>query len=290
MRKDSELFLRRVLEYRREINKDSFIISYRFFEEIPSIETAIFDILKDLIANDCLTSKSGVLDLEGDISINLTLDGITYFDKEMQSNSAIVFNISGGQVNIARDSSKLEAVISNCPKPEFVKKGESDNNPKTDEILLDKVKMTRNKKVFISYSWTPEGNKKWVRKLVQRLERDGVQVVIDYKDLKLGHDKFAFMERIVMDETIHKVLIICNRTYKEKADNRMGGVGDESAIITSQIYGDVKQEKFIPIVKEYDEEGNPYLPNYLASRMYLDLVDFDKGYKELLENIMEDSF
>lgn len=40
MRKDIELFLRRILEYRREKNKDSFIISYRFFEEIPSIETA----------------------------------------------------------------------------------------------------------------------------------------------------------------------------------------------------------------------------------------------------------
>lgn len=37
MRKDSELFLRRVLEYRRKINKDSFIIGYRFFEEIPSL-------------------------------------------------------------------------------------------------------------------------------------------------------------------------------------------------------------------------------------------------------------
>lgn len=143
---------------------------------------------------------------------------------------------------------------------------------------------TKSNKVFISYSWTPERNKKWVEQLVHRLEKDGVEVVIDFKDLKLGHDKYAFMERLVNDDTIKKVLIICNKAYKEKADGRIGGVGDESAIITPQIYGSVTQEKFIPVVNEYDKNGNPYLPNYLASRMYADLTDFEKGYKELLYN------
>lgn len=46
------------------------------------------------------------------------------------------------------------------------------------------------------------------------------------KDLRLGHDKYAFMERIAVDETIDKVLIICNKSYKHKADSRSGGVGD----------------------------------------------------------------
>lgn len=62
--------------------------------------------------------------------------------------------------------------------------------------------MYMQKRVFISYSWTPESNKVWVRKLVEKLERDGIQVVVDYKDLKLGNDKYAFMERMVADETI----------------------------------------------------------------------------------------
>jgi hypothetical protein len=73
-------------------------------------------------------------------------------------------------------------------------------------------------KVFVSYSWTPESNKRWVEQLVHRLEMDGVQVVIDFKDLKLGHDKYAYKERTVDDDTIKKVLIICNKTYKEKAE------------------------------------------------------------------------
>ena len=105
-------------------------------------------------------------------------------------------------------------------------------------------------KVFISYSWVPESNKEWVRKLEEKLEQDGVEVVIDYKDLRLGHDKYAFMERIAVDETIDKVLIICNKSYKHKCDIRSWGVGHEAAIITPQLYGNVKQEKFTPVVNE----------------------------------------
>ena len=151
-----------------------------------------------------------------------------------------------------------------------------------------KEEMMENKgKVFVSYAWSPKENKEWVELLVKRLEKDGIQVVIDSKDLKLGHDKYAFMERIVNDKTIKKVLIVCNKMYKEKADERSGGVGDESAIITPQVCGNVNQEKFIPVVNEHDEEGKPYLPNYLASRMYVDLTEFERGYRQLLDNIME---
>ena len=147
-------------------------------------------------------------------------------------------------------------------------------------------KMIKNKKkVFISYSWVPKENKQWVEKLAKKLENDGIEVVIDYKDLKLGHDKYEFMEKMVNDSSIDKVLIICNSEYKKKADERVGGVGDESIIITPQVYGKAEQEKFIPVVCEKDINGEPYLPIYLASRMYADLTNFSEGYKNLLENL-----
>lgn len=142
-----------------------------------------------------------------------------------------------------------------------------------------------NKKVFISYSWTPKSNKEWVKGLVKKLQQDGVQVVIDYQDLKPGHDKFAFIERIVSDETIDKVLIICNEAYKKKADGRKGGVGDESVIISSYVYGNTNQEKIIPIVNERSVNGEPYLPNYLESRTYIDLTQMEDGYINLINNI-----
>ena len=283
MRKDSEMFLKKILDYRNNIGKNNFELNFQYFNDIPSIETAIYDILDDLVRNNCLTSKSQVIDLEGDISINLTLDGITYFDDVKEENSAVIFNVSGGQVNIAKDNGKIDAVMGNT---------EPQKERKKIDVPMDKVYQRNEstsetgKKVFISYSWVPESNKEWVRKLSQKLEQDGVEVVIDYKDLRLGHDKYAFMERIAVDETIDKVLIICNKSYKHKADSRSGGVGDEAAIITPQLYGNVKQEKFIPVVNEYDEDGKPYLPNYLASRMYADLTDFNIGYGELLSNIL----
>lgn len=281
MRKDSKLFLKKILDYREITGKNSFELNYQYFNEIPNIESAVYDILKDLIDSDCLTSKSQVIDLEGDISINLTLDGITYFDDDMEIALPMVLNVSGGQVNIAKDNANISTVI-NAGDNEKINKANNVENVIKECSPKDRT----GKKVFISYSWTPENNREWVKRLVQRLEQDGVQIVIDYKDLKLGNDKFAFMERIVSDETIDKVLIVCNKSYKEKADSRKGGVGDESAIITSHVYGNIKQEKFIPIVTEYNEDGKPYLPHYLESRMYTDLVDFDKGYKELLANIL----
>lgn len=154
-----------------------------------------------------------------------------------------------------------------------------------ESIEEDKMVKNEKKKVFISYSWVPEKNKQWVKELAERLENDGIEVVIDYKNLKLGHDKYAFMERMVSDPSIDKVLIICNSGYKKKADKREGGVGDESLIITPQVYGKAEQEKFIPVVNERDVNGEPYLPIYLSSRMYADLTNFSEGYKKLKKNI-----
>lgn len=141
------------------------------------------------------------------------------------------------------------------------------------------------KKVFVSYSWTPESNKKWVRSLVEKLQQDGVRVIVDFLDLNPGHDKFAFTERAVSDQTIDKVLIICNKTYKEKADERKGGVGDESTIISPYMYGNANQEKFIPIVNELGANEEVYLPNYLKSRIYIDMVEMESGYINLINNI-----
>lgn len=82
MRKDSQIFLKKILDYRNSTGENNFELNYKYFDDIPSVETAIYDILDDLISYNCLTSKSQVIDLEGNISINLTLDGITYFDDE----------------------------------------------------------------------------------------------------------------------------------------------------------------------------------------------------------------
>lgn len=146
--------------------------------------------------------------------------------------------------------------------------------------------MEERKKVFISYSWAVQPK---VIELAERLMANGVDVILDVYDLKEGHDKYAFMEQSVNDPSVDKVLIICDESYTKKADNRSGGVGDETAIITPEIYGQSKQEKFIPIIFEVDENGKAYCPVYLKARIYFNLSteedQYEVEYEKLLRNI-----
>lgn len=144
------------------------------------------------------------------------------------------------------------------------------------------------KKVFVSYSWDVKDR---VIKLVERLINDGVDVVIDIYDLKEGQDIYAFMEQSVMNPEIDRVLIICDETYANKANNRQGGVGDETIIISPKVYSNVYQEKFIPIIFQVDEENSAYLPVFLKGTSYINLAkdgdQYEMEYKKLLRNIYE---
>jgi len=140
-------------------------------------------------------------------------------------------------------------------------------------------------KVFISYAWSRQKTQDDVLELAQRLRYDGIDVVLDKWDFKEGHDKYAFMERCVTDENINRVLIICDKAYQERADGRQGGVGDETVVISSEVYGHMQQTKFVPLIFERDETNNPFMPAYLKSRKYVDFSDetnFEKSYEELL--------
>ena len=149
------------------------------------------------------------------------------------------------------------------------------------------MKEDRVPKIFISYSWSSDA---LVLELAQRLVSQGVDVVLDKWDLKEGQDKYAFMERCVNDPEITKVLIVCDKAYAQKADDRTGGVGDETVIISSEIYGNMKQEKFIPVIAEKNEDGKPYTPTYIKTRIYIDLSNqdtYEMEYEKLLRNIYE---
>lgn len=147
-----------------------------------------------------------------------------------------------------------------------------------------------NKKIFISYSWGNKEHQDWIVNLGKRLMTDTVDVVLDRWSLKDGHDVHSFMEEMVKSDDIFRVLIICDKKYTEKADDREGGVGTETQIISPNLYSNEKQEKFIPIVLDRDVNGKPYLPIYLSSRKYIDFSleeDYEDSYEDLLRNILE---
>lgn len=140
-------------------------------------------------------------------------------------------------------------------------------------------------KVFISYSWAVQDG---VKKLADKLRLDGVDVITDFYDLKPGNDIHVFMEQQVTDPTMDHILIVCDKTYAEKADRRIGGVGNETAIITPEVYGKTNQTKFIPVVFEKKETGEPFCPAYLKSRYYIDFSDtnqYEEKYEDLLRVI-----
>lgn len=128
-------------------------------------------------------------------------------------------------------------------------------------------------RLFISYSWTTPEHEAWVLKFAEELTSQGIDVILDKWDLQPGHDANAFMEKMVSDPTVTKVLLICDEMYAKKSDGRKGGAGTEAQIITPEIYAHTAQDKFAAVVRERDSEGKAFLPVYYKSRIYFDLTD-----------------
>ena len=146
-------------------------------------------------------------------------------------------------------------------------------------------------KLFISYSWSNAEHEQWVIDLASNLRESGVDVILDKWYLKEGHDAVAFMEKMVTDPDIRKVVIVCDEKYAAKADERSGGVGTETQIISGEIYANQAQEKFVAVLSAKDENGNPYLPTYYQSRIYIDLSEEDRysnNFERLLRWIFDE--
>ncbi|RVJ89371.1 TIR domain-containing protein [Sinorhizobium meliloti] len=145
-------------------------------------------------------------------------------------------------------------------------------------------------KLFISYSWSSPDYENRVLEIATQLRESGVDVILDKWDLQEGHDSTAFMEKMIGDPEIKKVAIFCDRIYKEKADGRLGGVGTETQIISSNVYASQQQSKFVAVVMERDDEGKAYLPIYYASRIYIDLsapATFTSEFEKLLRWVID---
>ena len=130
-------------------------------------------------------------------------------------------------------------------------------------------------KVFISYAWGNNENQQRVIDFASSLMSCGIDVILDRWNLKEGNDKYAFMEKCVTDLSVTNVLLLLDKNYTDKANARIGGVGDETQIISAEVYGKVEQSKFLPIIFAKGENGEIYKPAYLQSALHVDLSDAD---------------
>lgn len=144
-------------------------------------------------------------------------------------------------------------------------------------------------KLFISYRWSSPQHEEWVLSLATNLRSNGIEVILDKWHLQEGQDAYAFMERMATDPDVSKVLLICDRSYVERADKREGGVGTEAQIVSPQVYEKSDQTKFAAAVVEFDVDGKPFLPVYMRTRIYFDLASED-AFSENYEKIVRWAF
>ena len=142
---------------------------------------------------------------------------------------------------------------------------------------------------FITHSWDDEDHKAWVKGLAARLIEDGINVVLDRWANSPGNQLTAFMERAISDNDF--VLVICTPGYKQRSDERRGGVGYEGDIITSEIFYRENHEKFIPILRSGtwgDGKPTDAAPAWLRGKVYIDLSAdpySEESYRELVETL-----
>ncbi|MBM6635068.1 TIR domain-containing protein [Leclercia adecarboxylata] len=138
-----------------------------------------------------------------------------------------------------------------------------------------------NIKVFISYSWDNEEHRLWVKKLADELERETLlHVIWDGYDLDSFIDKNLYMEKAVADSDF--ILNVCTLNYKNKANDRLGGVGIETYLSVNEHWENLqkkKKTKSLVVLKENDAT-----PTYLKGHFHLDFTD-DRKFLANVHNL-----
>ena len=146
--------------------------------------------------------------------------------------------------------------------------------------------MTKNHKVFISYSHDSPEHKRWVSELAAQLRHNGIDVILDQWNISLGQDPTRFMESGIRNSD--KVLVICTNSYVSKANDGEDSVGYEPMIVTRKLVEDLGPNKFIPIIRQTLAEEKA--PEFLKERVHIDFTDdsqFDGKFDELLHERLQ---
>ncbi|MQW93251.1 hypothetical protein GFH30_04800 [Acinetobacter wanghuae] len=136
-------------------------------------------------------------------------------------------------------------------------------------------------KIFISYSWSSPEHEEWVLELAENLIKDGIDIALDKWELREGDDPIIFMESMVNDPTITKIIMIIDRKYTDRANQRHGGVGTESTILSQELYSKRDKNKIVAVIAE----PNAPKPTFYAGRLHVDLSNTER-YAEEYEKLV----
>jgi hypothetical protein len=146
----------------------------------------------------------------------------------------------------------------------------------------DGSEKNKSPKVFISYSHDSPEHKKWVLDLAINLRENGIDVILDQWDLKLGGDVAKFMGS---STDADRVLMICTEPYVKKADEGKGGVGYEAMIVTGELIRNLDTTKFIPVIRQ--NPGEIKLPKSVSTRAYINLSN-NQSLEQEFERLLRD--
>ena len=145
-----------------------------------------------------------------------------------------------------------------------------------------------NPRVFVSYAGDDLENKNWVKNLVIKLRKNGVDAIVDRFNSKHGTDLPQWMTNEII--RADKVLLICDSNYVKKADIHKGGTGWETMIIQGDMLSQGESKtKYIAIVREDQiDKGLPiYMKSKLAFHWNKTKKLSDEEFKELLFAIFD---
>lgn len=118
-------------------------------------------------------------------------------------------------------------------------------------------------RVFISHTSSTDAAVEWVKELALFLIDKGLQARLDRFHLRRGMDLPQWMTNELA--LANKVIVVCDETYKQKADGRLGGVGWETMIIQGDMANlPPDSTKYQVVVRA--EDINLALPMYLRTK------------------------
>lgn len=145
---------------------------------------------------------------------------------------------------------------------------------------------SNHKTAFISYSWDSDTHKAWVKLLATRLRTEnGIDITLDQWEVVPGDQLPVFMERAIRENDY--VLIVCTPKYKQRSDNRQGGVGYEGDIMSGEVMVHSNHRKFIPLLRE--GRGDNAIPSWLRGKYRIDLRGdpySEDEYRDLTNTIL----
>ena len=159
------------------------------------------------------------------------------------------------------------------------------SRPKHNPKFAQKGKKHRRRIVYLSYSWDNAAHMDWVSRFAFRLKANGLKVVVDQWNTKLGNSLTHFMETAVSSSDF--VLLICTPNYKKRADARKGGVGYEQDLMTAERLVEGNHDKFIPVLRE--GVWRNALPTWIAGHLGVDLrgdTYAEDNFQNLVEHLL----